>query len=56
MIDKILTFLNEQQTEAVTKAVGPILVIAGPGTGKTRLLVSRIAWLIENEHFKLDMF
>jgi len=51
MIDKILTSLNEQQTEAVTKAVGPILVIAGPGTGKTRLLVSRIAWLIENEHF-----
>lgn len=54
MIDKILTSLNDQQTEAVTKPVEPILVIAGPGTGKTRLLVSRIAWLIENEHFNPD--
>jgi len=50
MIDQILSSLNEKQIEAVTKPVQPVLVIAGPGTGKTRLLVSRIAWLIKNEN------
>jgi len=54
MNDLILSSLNEKQIEAVTKSVEPILVIAGPGTGKTRLLVSRIAWLIQNEHFNSD--
>ncbi len=49
MTDKILSFLNEEQIEAVQKPLLPVLVIAGPGTGKTRLLTSRIAWLIE-EH------
>ncbi len=46
MTDKILFPLNEKQSEAVMKPLIPVLVIAGPGTGKTRLLVSRIAWLI----------
>ena len=51
MNDQILTSLNEKQIDAVTKPAGPVLVIAGPGTGKTRLLVSRIAWLMKNEQF-----
>ncbi|GAH94102.1 unnamed protein product, partial [marine sediment metagenome] len=38
--------LNEAQKEAVKSPFGPLLVIAGPGTGKTRTLVERIMWLI----------
>jgi DNA helicase II / ATP-dependent DNA helicase PcrA len=37
--------LNDEQHRAVTHAGGPLLVLAGAGTGKTRTLVSRAAWL-----------
>jgi DNA helicase II / ATP-dependent DNA helicase PcrA len=40
--------LNPEQLKAVMDANGPTLVIAGPGTGKTKTLTSRIAWLQEN--------
>jgi DNA helicase-2/ATP-dependent DNA helicase PcrA len=39
--------LNEQQFAAVTAGDGPVLVIAGAGSGKTRTLVYRLAWLVE---------
>jgi len=39
--------LNETQFSAVTAPDGPILVIAGAGSGKTRTLIYRVAWLIE---------
>ena len=43
--DFLLKDLNEAQREAVSAPRGNMLIIAGAGTGKTRVLVSRIAWL-----------
>ena len=37
--------LNEEQRQAATHAGGPLLILAGAGTGKTRTLVARAAWL-----------
>ena len=39
--------LNEQQLAAVTAPAGAHLIIAGAGSGKTRTLTYRVAWLIE---------
>ncbi|MBS3768597.1 MAG: UvrD-helicase domain-containing protein, partial [Candidatus Cloacimonetes bacterium] len=41
--------LNEEQTKAVKHFTGPQLIIAGPGTGKTRVLTNRIKYLILNK-------
>ena len=43
----ILTGLNENQSKAVRHPKGPLMIVAGPGTGKTRTLTCRIAYLIK---------
>jgi DNA helicase-2/ATP-dependent DNA helicase PcrA len=45
---------NPKQKLAIEHAYGPMLVLAGAGTGKTTVLVERIAWLIKNEHARAE--
>lgn len=49
-MEKIISQLNEKQKQAVLVDDGPVLILAGAGSGKTRVLVSRIAYLVKEKN------
>ena len=52
MLEELLTTLTPRQKEAVEHTSGPLLILAGAGTGKTTAITGKIAWMIEKQEIK----
>jgi len=52
-MNNLLTKLNPEQLAAVTHSDGPLLIVAGAGTGKTTVITERIAYLIREKGIKV---
>ena len=55
-IDKLLDNLNSKQKEAVLDTEGPSLITAGAGSGKTRVLTTKLAYIISQKKLGLIKF
>ncbi len=53
-LEELLSGLNDPQRAAVTHAGGPLLILAGAGSGKTRVLTHRLAWLVHTGQISHD--
>jgi DNA helicase-2/ATP-dependent DNA helicase PcrA len=53
-VSSYLDTLNDRQKEAVVHGKAPLLILAGAGSGKTRVVTTRIAWLIDEMDFRPD--
>ena len=54
MDNDLLKDLNEEQKKAVTFGDGPLLIVAGAGTGKTTVITKRLAWLVASGKAKTE--
>ncbi|MCS7050888.1 MAG: UvrD-helicase domain-containing protein, partial [Thermomicrobium sp.] len=54
LVERLLAGLDRDQQEAVTTTDGPVLIVAGPGSGKTRVLTHRVGYLIATGRARPD--